>query len=161
MLAFIGVRGIVSLAATLAIPPATSAAQPFPYRDLILLLTFASILITLVVQGLISPRIIQKLGLSHAVRKEREVDRAEEHGARAEAVIAAIGRLDGLATERKLSLDLIERVRAQQLDRLERIKVRSDGYDSARKSSELHDEVEYLLIAAERTRTNDLFAAAN
>jgi monovalent cation/hydrogen antiporter len=47
VLAFTGVRGIVSLAAALAIPLVTSAGQPFPYRDLILFLTFSVILITL------------------------------------------------------------------------------------------------------------------
>jgi len=51
VLAFTGVRGIVSLAAALAIPLATSRGQPFPYRDLILFLTFSVILITLVGQG--------------------------------------------------------------------------------------------------------------
>jgi NhaP-type Na+/H+ or K+/H+ antiporter len=50
LLAFTGVRGIVSLAAALAISLATVNGQPFPYRDLILFLTFAVIL-TLVGQG--------------------------------------------------------------------------------------------------------------
>ena len=75
IVAFTGVRGIVSLAAALAIPFTTAAAQPFPYRDLILLLTFSLILITLVGQGLMLPWIIRMLGLSHAGRQEREVDR--------------------------------------------------------------------------------------
>ena len=48
LLAFTGVRGIVSLAAALAIPFATSAGEPFPNRDLILFLTFSVIFITLV-----------------------------------------------------------------------------------------------------------------
>ena len=71
LLAFTGVRGIVSLAAALAIPFVTSAGQPFPYRDLILFLTFSVILITLVGQGLMLPWVTRQLGLSHAGRKER------------------------------------------------------------------------------------------
>src|SRR5262249_7602527 len=47
-ISFTGVRGIVSLAAALAIPLMTAAGQPFPDRDLILLLTFSVILVTLV-----------------------------------------------------------------------------------------------------------------
>jgi len=43
VLAFTGVRGIVSLAAALAIPFATTSGQPFPDRDLILFLTFSVI----------------------------------------------------------------------------------------------------------------------
>src|SRR4029077_3144864 len=82
LLAFTGVRGIVSLAAALAIPLATSTGQPFPYRDLILFLTFSVILITLVGQGLMLPWVIRQLGLHHAGRKEREINRAEEYEAR-------------------------------------------------------------------------------
>ena len=96
VLSFTGVRGIVSLAAALAIPFATSSGQPFPYRDLILFLTFSVILITLVGQGLMLPWVIRALGLSHAGHKEREIDRAEELNARSEAVEAAIERLDKL-----------------------------------------------------------------
>ncbi len=46
ILGFTGVRGIVSLAAALAIPFATSSGQPFPDRDLILFLTFSVILVS-------------------------------------------------------------------------------------------------------------------
>ena len=52
VLGFTGVRGIVSLAAALAIPLTMDSGRPFPDRDLILFLTFAVILVTLVGQGL-------------------------------------------------------------------------------------------------------------
>jgi monovalent cation/hydrogen antiporter len=61
-LAFTGIRGIVSLAAALAIPFVTERGQPFPHRDLILILTFAVILVTLVGQGLLLPTVIRALG---------------------------------------------------------------------------------------------------
>ena len=157
VLAFTGVRGIVSLAAALAIPLATSRGQPFPYRDLILFLTFSVILITLVGQGLLLPWVIRGLGLSHAGRKERQINRAEEYKARSEAVEAAIERLDQLATERNLSPDVIDVVRAQHRDRLAHLVHGSAGDRAVTKHGELHDEVERLLIAAERTRINDLF----
>jgi monovalent cation/hydrogen antiporter len=65
MQAFTGVRGIVSLAAVaLAIPLTTVAGQPFPYRDLILLLTSSLILVTLVGQGVMLPWDMRMLGLS-------------------------------------------------------------------------------------------------
>jgi monovalent cation/hydrogen antiporter len=118
VLAFTGVRGIVSLAAALAIPLAISTGQPFPYRDLILFLTFSVILITLVGQGLMLPWVMRELGLSHAGRKERKINRAEEYKARSEAVEAANERLDQLAAERNLLPDVIEAVRAQHQDRL-------------------------------------------
>ena len=146
-----------SLAAALAIPFATSAGEPFPYRDLILFLTFSVIFITLVLQGLMLPWIIRKLGLSHAGRREREINKAKECKARSEAVEAANERLNQLAAERHLSPDVIEAVRAQHRDRLEHLAHGGSGDGAVRKHGELHDEVERLLIAAERTRINDLF----
>src|ERR1700731_2093447 len=82
VLAFTGVRGIVSLAAALAIPFATASGQPFPGRDLILFLTFCIILVTLVGQGLLLPSVVRALGLAHAGRRERRGDRAEAYKAR-------------------------------------------------------------------------------
>jgi monovalent cation/hydrogen antiporter len=155
VLAFTGVRGIVSLAAALAIPLVTSAGQPFPYRDLILFLTFSVILITLVGQGLLLPWVIRVLGLQHAGRNEREINRIEEYQARSEAVQAAIEQLEQLAAERNLSTDVIEAVRTQHRDRLVHFENRGDV--DHKSHGDLHDEVERLLIAAERTRINDLF----
>jgi Na+/H+ antiporter len=156
-LAFTGVRGIVSLAAALAIPFATATGQPFPYRDLILFLTFSVILVTLVGQGLLLPWVIRVLGLSHAGRKEREINRIEEYKARSEAVEAASERLDQLAAEGNLSPDVIELIRAQHGDRLKHIDGRHAGDGISGKHGERHDEIELLLIAAERTRINDLY----
>jgi NhaP-type Na+/H+ or K+/H+ antiporter len=47
-MAWSGMRGAVSLAAALAVPLATQDGIPFPGRDLILFLTFSTILVTLV-----------------------------------------------------------------------------------------------------------------
>src|SRR3990172_4762899 len=47
-----GMRGIVSLAAALALPLATDSGAPFPERDLLVFLAFVVILVTLVVPGL-------------------------------------------------------------------------------------------------------------
>jgi CPA1 family monovalent cation:H+ antiporter len=157
LLAFTGVRGIVSLAAALAIPFVTSAGQPFPHRDLILFLTFSVILITLVGQGLMLPWVTRQLGLSQAGRRERQTDRVEEHQARSEAVKAAMERLDRLAAERYVLPDVIEAIRAQHRDRLKHVPNPDNGDDIARKHRELHDELELVLITAERTRINELF----
>ena len=99
-LAFTGVRGIVSLAAALAIPIVTANGEPFPDRDVILFLTFCVILVTLVGQGLLLPAVIRWLGLARAGRRERAADRAEERKARQEAIEAVIERLDELTAER-------------------------------------------------------------
>lgn len=58
--AWAGMRGVVSLAAALSIPLLING-QPFPYRNLILFITFIVILMTLVLQGLTLPWLIRKL----------------------------------------------------------------------------------------------------
>ena len=56
-----GMRGVVSLAAALSIPLMINKVQPFPYRNLILFITFIVILVTLVFQGLTLPWLIRKV----------------------------------------------------------------------------------------------------
>src|SRR5689334_15140801 len=56
-------RGVVSLAAALSIPLLIDARHPFPYRNLILFITFIVILVTLVLQGLTLPWVIRKIKL--------------------------------------------------------------------------------------------------
>lgn len=55
-----GMRGVVSLAAALAIPVTMENGLPFPQRSLILFITFVVILLTLVIQGLTLPLFINK-----------------------------------------------------------------------------------------------------
>jgi CPA1 family monovalent cation:H+ antiporter len=70
-----GMRGVVSLAAALAIPlTLPDEITPFPHRDLVLFLTFWVIFATLVGQGLTLPWLIRRLGVDR--RAERE---AQEH----------------------------------------------------------------------------------
>jgi monovalent cation/hydrogen antiporter len=155
-LSFTGVRGIVSLAAALAIPLTIATGQPFPERDLILFLTFSVILVTLVVQGLMLPSVIRALGLENAGRRERHADRAEEHAARLAAVEAALARLDEIAAEREMPAQLVRPLYTHHRDRLKHVR-HGEGDEAQRKLNELHDEVALLLIEAERARVNELF----
>lgn len=84
-----GMRGVVSLAAALAIPLTLPNGQPFPFRDAILVLTFAAIVATLVGQGLSLPVLIRRLGLDGAARHSHL---AARH-ARREAADAALAML--------------------------------------------------------------------
>jgi len=58
-----GMRGVVSLAAALSLPFTLPNGEPFQQRNLIIFLTFAIILVTLVLQGLSLPAVIRALGL--------------------------------------------------------------------------------------------------
>ncbi len=159
VLSFTGVRGIVSLAAALAIPLTIANGAPFPQRDLILFVTFTVILVTLVVQGLLLPVVIRLLHLADTGRRERALDHRREQEARQEAITAALERLDQLVREDKLSDELVHPIRAEHRERLRHIENRTRGDESHRKQTELHDEIEAKLIAAERQRINELFRA--
>ncbi|MFZ3176877.1 MAG: Na+/H+ antiporter [Methylovirgula sp.] len=159
VLASTGVRGIVSLAAALAIPFTTQSGAPFPFRDLILFLTFSVILITLVGQGLLLPFIIRALGLENAGPLERTANRAEEFSARREAIEAALEQLEQIAAESNLPPEVVDPIRAYQQERKKRVIHRSDGDGGHTKLIELRDDLELRLIAAERKRINDLYRA--
>jgi monovalent cation/hydrogen antiporter len=157
MLAFTGVRGIVSLAAALAIPLSMDNGRSFPDRDLILFFTFSVILVTLVGQGLMLPAAIRVLGLANAGERELRADRMEELMARRLAIEAAIERLDRLAAERGLPDDFVERLRTRHLERLshfERVPGRDEDRDDLTTAA---DEIALVLIAAERERINELY----
>lgn len=59
---YAGMRGVVSLAAALAIPLTGAGGHPFPLRNLLIFITFVVILITVVGQGLTLPLLIRWLG---------------------------------------------------------------------------------------------------
>jgi monovalent cation/hydrogen antiporter len=59
-----GMRGVVSLAAALALPNTLANGEPFPHRNLIVFLTFCVIVATLAVQGITLPPLIRALGLA-------------------------------------------------------------------------------------------------
>ena len=154
--AFIGIRGVVSLAAALALPLVTRSGAPFPARDLILFLAYAVILVTLVGQGLALPAVIRALGLANAGRREQRAERAAELKARHAAISEALQQLDRLAAERGLPEDVVQSVRSYYRERLRQVEHRaSDDEHLAR--VRLRDEVEFLLIEAERRYINRLY----
>jgi CPA1 family monovalent cation:H+ antiporter len=61
-----GMRGVVSLAAALALPTVLADGSPFPQHDFIVFLTFCVILVTLVLQGVTLAPLVRALGLAKA-----------------------------------------------------------------------------------------------
>ncbi len=70
LLGWTGMRGVVSLAAALAIPVTLDDGSAFPQRDLILFITFICILLTLVIQGLTLPYLIKRSKLFDDIYQE-------------------------------------------------------------------------------------------
>lgn len=91
VLSWCGMRGIVTLAAALALPGADGdGGKPFPYRDLILLAAFSVVIGTLVLQGFTLRPILARIRLTADESVEREVNQA-----RRRALQAALDELRG------------------------------------------------------------------
>ena len=103
-----GMRGIVSLAAALALPLALEGGAPFPGRDLIIFLTFVVIAVTLVVQGLTLGPLIRVLRVGTDWSEHEE----EQH-ARFALGKAAIAAITEVAEKEGIAPELAERIRAE------------------------------------------------
>jgi monovalent cation/hydrogen antiporter len=147
VIAFTGVRGVVSLAAALAIPLTLASGAPFPNRDLILFITFGVILLTLVGLGLTLPLVIRWLKLGHDRETEEEQEYARELVARHEAMEAALRQIEEDAEARGLSDDALALARARHEIRSKQFpKSMDEGWDAAA----LAARVRMDLITAER-----------
>ncbi|MBV8141897.1 MAG: Na+/H+ antiporter [Verrucomicrobia bacterium] len=119
IVAWTGMRGVVSLAAALAVPLTLSNGSPFPGRDYILSITFCVILATLVLQGLSLPTLIRRLGVV-----DDGLANVEERTARLKANEAALAYLT--EADQRFSPDLVERLRAEYNDRIRQLEVCAD-----------------------------------
>jgi monovalent cation/hydrogen antiporter len=147
VIAFTGVRGVVSLAAALAIPLTLANGAPFPHRDLILFITFGVIIVTLVGLGLLLPLVIRWLKLGQYRETEEQQEYARELTARHEAMEAALRQVEEDARARGLSDDLLALARARHETRSQQFpRTVDEGWDAAM----LGARVRMDLITAER-----------
>jgi Na+/H+ antiporter len=123
LIGWTGMRGMVSLALALAVPLSLPDGTPFRQRPVIIILSFAVILVTLVVQGLSLPAVIRALGLP-----DDDADLREEREALIHASQAALSRLEEIDRTTVMNPMLLERVRAPYQERLGRLtaEVRQD-----------------------------------
>lgn len=96
-----GMRGVVSMAIAFSIPLTLSDGKPFPGRNLVLFLTFATVIGTLVVQGLTLPPLIRLLKVEG---RDRQAETLAEAQAQSEASTAAELRLDELLADERNAL---------------------------------------------------------
>lgn len=153
IIAWTGMRGVVSLAAAMALPLRLPDGSPFPGRDLILFLTFSVILTTLVLQGLSLPRIIRWLNVVDDGASERE-----ERQARLKANEAALARLSELAGS--TGGRALERLRAEYEDRIRQLQVFGAESESA-KGNVPTDGYESLLREALKTERQIILRLRN
>ncbi|HET7270646.1 MAG TPA: cation:proton antiporter, partial [Rubrobacter sp.] len=148
VIAWTGMRGVISLAAALALPLQTASGAEFPQRDLIIFLTFCVILATLVVQGLSLPVLIRALGLED----DHIGDKEETHG-RIRVAEAALERLNELVAEDWVREDTAERVRGLYNYRRNRFASRFEGDpDGVEERSSAYQRLMVELLVAQRVR---------
>lgn len=154
LIAWTGMRGADSLAGALAIPLALPQGDPFPGRNLILLLTFCVIFGTLVLQG---------LTLSPLVRWLRVVDdrvtEREERLARLKANEAALARLEVTESLQRARPEVVERLRSEYLDRIRQL--RSEGPQQETVSRLFSPDFEELAREALRTERETVIQLRN
>jgi len=142
-----GLRGVVSLAAALALPIG------FPERDLILFLVFVVILGTLVGQGLTLPLVIRALG----VAPDTDVAHDEVH-ARSLTGEAALSRIEELRADWPGHRELIDQLRDWHAHRARHDEAHhADEPGAAEQELLEHKTIRRAVIDAERRAALDLY----
>lgn len=146
IIAWTAMRGVVSLAAALALPLAAADGRPLPLREQIILLTFVVILVTLVLQGLSLAPLVRRLDLPEDQTLEREEVQARDH-----AVRAALDRLAQLQSREQGVEEQLADLRRHYEDRARVIAERREEMPA---SSSLADaafkRARYETLTAER-----------
>ena len=147
VLSWAGMRGVVSLAAALALPTTLAAGTPFPAREALIVVTVTVIGFTLVGQGLTLPWVIRRLRLGGEPGA-----RAEETAARQHLVEAATRRLDQLYEVWPGHRPLLDQLRETYRHRSEHLDHQRDPGSTDGEDRELieHREIRRTVIQAER-----------
>jgi CPA1 family monovalent cation:H+ antiporter len=139
-------RGAVSLAAALALP------VPFPERDLILLVTFGVILVTLVGQGLTLP-----LALRWAAWDGTEPDGDEATRARAAAYEAGLEEIERARPNWPTHQPLFDRLESGLRDRTQHLATEDPEETEERRQERIeHEEIQRGVISAQRMAVIEL-----
>jgi CPA1 family monovalent cation:H+ antiporter len=106
IVAWAGMRGVVSLAAAFAVPLTTASGAEFPGRPQLVFLTFVVVVGTLLLHGLTLPWLIKVLDVQN---EDAARDAIEEAAAQTRAAKAASDRLDELLAEGRAQTDVHQR----------------------------------------------------
>jgi CPA1 family monovalent cation:H+ antiporter len=141
-----GVRGVVSLAAALALPREIGDGTPFPGREEIIACTLFVILVTLLFQGLTLLPLIRWLGIREDEDSDVEVRRAREH-----MLSAGIARLDEYCSEKSCPLS-VHHLREAMADELQALRdADADARNRASARMAVSDEVRGEVIQSQQS----------
>jgi len=123
VLGWTGMRGVIALAAAIALPQTLANGDPFPQRNLIVFLAFSVILVTLVLQGLTLPWLVRVLGIA-----AKAGPNIEEEAARREILEAALAYLEDARAKDSVEFDAIyEDIAGHYRHRLTDVTRKDDG----------------------------------
>jgi len=123
-----GMRGVISLALALSLPVSLEDGSPFPGRGMVIVVTFVTIFVTLVGQGLTLPLLIPRLGVQSTGRTAAMA----ELRANIRLADAALYRLDEIAESEAADPEAIQRVRKVFVDRIDAVERRFHlGHEAA------------------------------
>jgi monovalent cation/hydrogen antiporter len=147
VLSWAGMRGVVSLAAALAVPQTLGAGAPFPAREALVIVTLTVIVLTLLGQGLTLPWLIRALGLGEDVGLPQETAVARQR-----LLEAATRRIDELYPVWPGHHPLLDQLRQTYRHRSEHVDRQRDPAAGADEDRELieHREIRQTVIDAER-----------
>ncbi|MEU4584669.1 Na+/H+ antiporter [Kitasatospora aureofaciens] len=144
-----GTRGVMPLAAALSIPLVADDGTNLAGRPLVLVLTTAVVVFTLVVQGLTLAAVVNRSGLAlepeHTAREEDDARDALNH--------AALDHVEHLATLEVMPKTAVDRVRRGLTARLNRTPETPDGTTADAAYRQLRQEV----IAVQSTELHRLY----
>ena len=117
VIAWTGMRGVLSLATALALPLELPDGQPFPQRDLIIFITYCVIFTTLVVQGLLLPILIRRLNFQPDTTSQQQ-----ETNLRLKIATAAIEHIESHYALDQLSDEMLAVLKHKYEVRIERLR---------------------------------------
>ena len=154
VLAASGMRGAVSAAAALAVPLTAAGGGDFPERDVLLIVTFGAVLLTLVVPAVTLEHLLRALGLHGD-----EAARQRTARARVDMAEAAIRRADELAGSDGVPESLLQRAREAYEFRISRLSHALGGHADPpqdAKAAKAYKRLRHKLVEAERAKLEEL-----
>ncbi|HEY1678109.1 MAG TPA: Na+/H+ antiporter [Candidatus Sulfotelmatobacter sp.] len=106
-----GMRGVISLAAAIALPQVLDNGEAFTQRNMIVFLTFSVILVTLVLQGLTLPTVIRGLGLADGKDEGEPPEELEARRLMVEAALAYLEQTQGDGEPNEINEELTRHYR--------------------------------------------------
>jgi monovalent cation/hydrogen antiporter len=152
LVAWSGMRGVVSLASALAIP-LTLNGDAFPHRNLILFITFIVILFTLVVQGLSLKPLIRFLNIQV---NDKESQKLQEQALRIQLAESVLAHIDTNYTEEIENHEAYKRVRGRYERMIEVAKKKLEQEEGAEEGASFLPRYREMLVELVDVRRREL-----